>query len=123
MDGTHPRHRNPPPATPSLPPRRCRLPLLLPLQAEQLLGMTADELAALREGGGDGPQRYQAVLKGALWRDSVLRLKATAQEYQGEARPRYALSEIKATDYAGESRRLLALIAGTTATANAGASA
>ncbi|PSC74962.1 putative ethanolamine kinase [Micractinium conductrix] len=45
-------------------------------QAEQLLGMKADELADIRDA---DPKRYNEVLQGALWQDSVLRVKAQAQ--------------------------------------------
>ncbi|KAI7845557.1 hypothetical protein COHA_000848 [Chlorella ohadii] len=76
-------------------------------QAEQLLGMKADELAEIRE---SDAKRFQDVLKSALWRDNVLRLKAQAQEYNGETRQRYALQDIRSTDYAAECRRLLSLI-------------
>lgn len=112
-------------------------------------------------------KRFQDVLKSALWRDNVLRLKAQAQvrlstvgsmlmmsrivaplaappmcghawvvgllflrgpaavylyslrpvhphahlqEYNGETRQRYALQDIRPTDYAAECRRLLACI-------------
>ncbi|KAL4439681.1 hypothetical protein ABPG75_002682 [Micractinium tetrahymenae] len=80
-------------------------------QAEQLLGMTADELSEIRAA---GDKRYQSILKAALWKDNVLRLKAQAQaraEYQGEMRQRYSVADIRPTDYATESRRLLGLIA------------
>lgn len=50
-------------------------------QAEQLLEMKADELAELRE---TDAKQFQEVLKSVLWKDNVLRLKAQAQEYQGE---------------------------------------
>lgn len=58
------------PSALSLPPRPSP-------QAEQLLGATADELAALREGGGGGA--YEAALRRATWTQWVLRLKAQAQ--------------------------------------------
>jgi len=32
------------------------------------------------------------------------------QEYQGEVRQRYAIADLKTTDYAAECRRMLALI-------------
>lgn len=129
------------------------------------------------------PTRFNAVLRGALWKESVLRLKAqaqvgaqslrlpcrwccccgsllelgapesmspralpvplpplllvhwpacrllpppsnkpalpaaTTQEYNGEVRPRYAVADVRQTDYAGECRRLLALIAAPAAAA------
>jgi hypothetical protein len=50
---------------------------------------------------------FSAALTGAAWGEWVLRLKAQAQEYQGEARVRYAVADIKPVDWAVESRRLL----------------
>lgn len=76
-------------------------------QAEQLLEMKADELAELRE---TDAKQFQEVLKSVLWKDNVLRLKAQAQEYQGEVRQRYAIVDIKPFAYAEESRRLLSIL-------------
>jgi replication factor A1 len=45
-------------------------------QAEALLGCTADELAAAKEG---DPARFAAVLRAATWTQWVLRVKAQAQ--------------------------------------------
>ncbi|PSC74786.1 Replication A 70 kDa DNA-binding subunit isoform A [Micractinium conductrix] len=64
-------------------------------QAEQLLGMKADELADIREA---DPKRYNEVLQGALWQDSVLRVKAQAQEYNGDIRQRYSVADIRPVD-------------------------
>ena len=44
-----------------------------------------------------------------------LLIACNLQEYQGEVRQRYSLADIRATDYAAESRRLLALITPTAA--------
>lgn len=77
-------------------------------QAEQLLGSTADELAAMREGGGGA---YEAALRRATWTQWVLRLKAQAQEYNGEQRQRLSVAELRPADFVSESRYLLSEIA------------
>ncbi|KAL6771853.1 RFA3 [Auxenochlorella protothecoides x Auxenochlorella symbiontica] len=78
-------------------------------QAQELLGMSADDLAALKDA---EPSRFLATLKAASWKDWALRVKASAQEYNGEQRQRFALAEIKPLDFAAESRRMLSLISG-----------
>lgn len=47
------------------------------LQAEQMLGMTADELAGLKES--NGTEAYEAVLKAAQWKDWQLRVQSKSQ--------------------------------------------
>ena len=47
------------------------------MQAEQVLGMTADELAALKEG--EGVEAYEAVLKRAQWKEWQLRVQSKSQ--------------------------------------------
>lgn len=46
-------------------------------QAEQILGMTADELAALKEG--SGLEAYEAVLKKAQWKEWQFRVQSKSQ--------------------------------------------
>ena len=46
-------------------------------QAEQILGMTADELAALKES--DGLEAYEAVLKTAQWKEWEMRVQSKSQ--------------------------------------------
>lgn len=76
-------------------------------QAEMLLGMTADELAAVRE---SNDVQYRDVMKRVMWSEWMVKVKAQTQEYQGEQRQRYAVVELKPVDYAVESRRLLEAI-------------
>lgn len=45
-------------------------------QAQELLGMSADDLAALKDA---EPSRFLATLKAASWKDWALRVKASAQ--------------------------------------------
>lgn len=45
-------------------------------QAQILLGMSADDLAELKE---REPARFLAVLKSATWKDWSLRIKASTQ--------------------------------------------
>ena len=47
------------------------------MQAEQVLGMTADELAALKEG--SGVEAYEAVLKRAQWKEWQMRVQSKSQ--------------------------------------------
>ena len=47
------------------------------MQAEQVLGMTADELAALKEG--SGVEAYEAVLKQAQWKEWQMRVQSKSQ--------------------------------------------
>jgi replication factor A1 len=77
-------------------------------QGEALLGMTADALSELRE---RDPPAFAAALRRACWTQWALRLKAAAQEYNGEVRARYAVVEARAFDFAAETRRLLAGVA------------
>ncbi|GAB4813811.1 hypothetical protein N2152v2_000857 [Parachlorella kessleri] len=76
-------------------------------QAEVLLGSKADDLAQVRE---HESTRFAAVMRERVWQEYVLRVKAQAQEYNGETRVRYAVADIKPVNYAQESRRLLDLI-------------
>ena len=45
------------------------------LQVEGLLGMSADDLAMLKEGNPEKQQQYQALLKKVQWQDFVVRLQ------------------------------------------------
>ena len=44
-------------------------------QVEGLLGMSADDLAMLKEGDSEKQQQYQALLKKVQWQDYVVRLQ------------------------------------------------
>jgi replication factor A1 len=77
--------------------------------AKVLLGHSADDAAEIRE---RDPQKFSALLQDATWTEWVLRVKAQAQEYNGETRQRYAVVEIKPVDFVAETRRALELISG-----------
>lgn len=81
-------------------------------QAKVLLGRSADDAAEVRE---KEPSKFSALLQDATWSEWVLRVKAQAQEYNGETRQRYAVVEIKPVDFVAETRRALELIAAPTA--------
>lgn len=78
-------------------------------QAEILLGRSADAASEVRD---SDPTRFSALIKGATWTEWVLRVKAQAQEYNGEIRQRYAVVEIKPVDYVVEAKRTLEAIMG-----------
>jgi hypothetical protein len=42
-----------------------------------MLGMSADELAAVKDSGNQG--KFEAVLKGALWAEWIMRLQSRTQ--------------------------------------------
>eukprot|EP00850_Spirogloea_muscicola_P008842 SM000048S16554 [mRNA] locus=s48:413659:415851:+ [translate_table: standard] len=78
-------------------------------QAEQVLGMPADEIAAIRN---SDPKAYEAVLKRASYmRPYVLRLSAVVSEYREERRQRISVRSVHAVDWAAENRLLLEQIA------------
>jgi replication factor A1 len=77
-------------------------------QAKVLLGQSADDASELRD---KDPSKFSALLQDATWSEWVLRVKAQAQEYNGEVRQRYAVVEIKPVDFVAETRRALELIA------------
>lgn len=64
-------------------------------------------MATLKE---SDPATFNALLSDASWTEWVLRIKAQAQEYNGEIRKRYAVADIKPMDYNLEARRTLDLI-------------
>lgn len=78
-------------------------------QAEKLLGQSADALSSVKE---SNIARYTAILKDAAWDEWVLRVKAQAQEYNGEVRQRYAVADIQPIDFVAETKRTLEMILG-----------
>ena len=53
------------------------------LQVEGLLGMSADDLAILKEGNPEKQQQYQALLKKVQWQDFVVRLQTRTRSGSG----------------------------------------
>ena len=76
-------------------------------QAETLLGVNADDLAAMRE---SEESQFRQVINQAVWSHWTVRVKAFSQEYQNEARSRYAIMELKPINYVSECKRLLDLL-------------
>jgi replication factor A1 len=76
-------------------------------QAEKLIGQSADALSSVKE---SNIARYTAILKDAAWGEWVLRVKAQAQEYNGEVRQRYAVADIQPIDFVAETKRTLEML-------------
>ncbi|BDA51382.1 Replication protein A 70 kDa DNA-binding subunit B [Coccomyxa sp. Obi] len=74
-------------------------------QAEAMLGMSADEIAVLKEDA--EPAKYEAVLKRAQWTEWVLRVQCRTQEYQGDLRQRLSVASLKPVSFVEESRRMV----------------
>eukprot|EP00884_Botryococcus_braunii_P019282 jgi/Botrbrau1/6037/Bobra.0042s0022.1 len=80
-------------------------------QAQDLIGMSADELAALRA---SDDEQYQQVLKSNQWTDWLLRVQSRSQEYQGGVRQRLSVQRVdrlgSTRSYGDECHRLLTQI-------------
>ncbi|GFR46347.1 hypothetical protein Agub_g7919 [Astrephomene gubernaculifera] len=77
-------------------------------EAELLLGMKADDLAALKESQGDAP--FNAALRAAQWRPWSFVLMSKAREYNGERRVRHTAFKVDAFDWVAEGQKLVNLI-------------
>ena len=80
--------------------------------ARSLMGATADELAALREGGEGNSKAYEAALRSAAWGTWVMRVQARTQEYGGEMKRRLAVHSLARMDWGTEARKMVAAIDG-----------
>lgn len=76
-------------------------------QATEILGITADELAQLRDKA-DGS--YERKIKQACWKEYVVRLSVRTDEYQDVLRKRCMVTRCSPVDFQMESKRLLRLI-------------
>ncbi|KAA6426190.1 MAG: replication A 70 kDa DNA-binding subunit-like, partial [Trebouxia sp. A1-2] len=76
-------------------------------QVEGLLGMSADDLAMLKEGNPEKQQQYQTLLKKVQWQDYVVRLQTRSREYEGQIRMRYTVQSMKPVEFITESRRMI----------------
>ncbi|DBB18305.1 TPA: hypothetical protein ACH3X3_003260 [Trebouxia sp. C0006] len=76
-------------------------------QVEGLLGMSADDLAMLKEGNPEKQQQYQTLLKKVQWQDYVVRLQTRSREYEGQVRMRYTVHSMKPVEFIAESRRMI----------------
>lgn len=83
------------------------LRLLLP-QAELLLGMKADDLAALKDRSADD---FNAALRAAQWRPWSVVAMSKAREYNGERKVRHTAHRVDAMDWVAEGQRLVNIIA------------
>jgi len=76
-------------------------------QAEQILGCTADELAAAKEKG----TAFDSILRdAALGEPFTFRIMCKPEEYNGQTRLRYAVQNLKPVDYVQQSAWLAAEI-------------
>ena len=73
-------------------------------QAEEILGCTADEISASKE---SGDKAYDITLKNALLVPYVFRVRCHAEEYNNEARMRFAAARIEKVDYVKQSQWLI----------------
>ena len=78
-------------------------------QAVEMLGISAEDLHALRE---RNPAAYERRVKAAQFNTWSMKLKSKTEEYQGESRRRLTVAHCSAPDYAAEAKNLLALIQG-----------
>lgn len=77
-------------------------------QAERLLGLTADELAVLKEDGSEeATAKKEAILKKACWTEWQTRVMTKSREYNGDVKLRINVQDLAPVDYAKESGLLL----------------
>ncbi|XP_024524116.1 replication protein A 70 kDa DNA-binding subunit D [Selaginella moellendorffii] len=76
-------------------------------QAEQILGVSADELATIKSQD-DDQRQYSSQLSKVVWSSYVFRVSVAQTEYLGEKRQRITIRAVNDTDWASESRLLLA---------------
>ena len=84
-------------------------------QAEQLLGVTADELAKMLPNGempeGDPPAQFEDVFSRANFQSLASTLRCNVEQYgDGEARLKVTVQRMKTIDWAEESAALIAAI-------------
>ncbi|KAG2451925.1 hypothetical protein HYH02_003700 [Chlamydomonas schloesseri] len=77
-------------------------------EAEAVMGMRADELAALKEAGGEG---FAGALKAAQWKAWQVVVMTKAREYNGNRSVRHSAYKVENIDWVSESSRLVNLIA------------
>ncbi len=77
------------------------------LQAEVVLGVSADDLAAKKNENND---LYVAACHRAQWGDWSMTVSTKSREYQGQLRMRHTVMNVKPVNYAQEGHRLLSLI-------------
>ncbi|EFJ46650.1 hypothetical protein VOLCADRAFT_105399 [Volvox carteri f. nagariensis] len=75
-------------------------------EAEAVMGIKADELAALKEAG----EGFEAALRAAQWRPWSVVVMSKAREYNGERRVRHTAHRVDTLDWVSEGQRLAMLI-------------
>ncbi|GLI69429.1 hypothetical protein VaNZ11_014038 [Volvox africanus] len=75
-------------------------------EAEAVVGLKADELAALKDAGSG----FAAALRAAQWRPWSVVVMSKAREYNGERRVRHTAHKVDTLDWVTEGQRLIALI-------------
>ncbi|GLC47136.1 hypothetical protein PLESTB_000601900 [Pleodorina starrii] len=75
-------------------------------EAEAVMGMKADELAALKDAG----EGFAAALQSVQWRPWSVVVMSKAREYNGEKRVRHTAHKVDALDWVSEGQRLVTLI-------------
>ncbi|GIL48308.1 hypothetical protein Vafri_4587 [Volvox africanus] len=75
-------------------------------EAEAVMGMKADELAALKDAGSG----FAAALRSAQWRPWSVVVMSKAREYNGERRVRHTAHKVDTLDWVTEGQRLVTLI-------------
>ncbi|KXZ50509.1 hypothetical protein GPECTOR_16g684 [Gonium pectorale] len=76
-------------------------------EAEAVMGMKADDLAALKDSSSDA---FAAALRSAAWRPWSVVVMSKAREYNGERRVRHTAHRVDTVDWAAEAQRLVGLI-------------
>lgn len=77
------------------------------MQAQQLLGISADELAQMRQ---SDEEQYRQKLKEVQWGQYVVSVMTKAREYNGEVRMRYSGVSVWPMDWVAECQRMKGLI-------------
>lgn len=71
-----------------------------------IMGMKADDLAAIKEGGDES--RFNAAVTAAKWGVPYqMTLQAKSREYNGENKMRYSVMRCEPLNYVAESRRMI----------------
>eukprot|EP00798_Chlamydomonas_sp_ICE-L_P011131 gene11131-18751_t len=76
-------------------------------QAEMVLGIKADDLAAMKS---SEPERFAKKLKDAQWGGWVMTVSSKTREYNGEVKMRHTVTAVRPIDFVADSQRFLDLI-------------
>lgn len=81
--------------------------MFLSEQGEVVMGMPAEELAALKV---DNPDAYKAKCQAAQFREWAITVSTRAREFQGERKLKHSVINVRPVNYAADGQRLLDLI-------------